>query len=71
MNLASPNLLQAASRPPNTFRMDSLLEEMRYVESKYICELSQNRVRMSFYCSRGVCEPLAVNYLLLAHAHTH
>ncbi len=45
MNLTCPNSLQAASRPPNTFRMDSLLEEMRYVESKYIWELGQNRVR--------------------------
>jgi hypothetical protein len=45
MNLTCRNLLQAASRPPNTFRMDSLLEEMRYVESKYTCKLGQNWVR--------------------------
>ncbi len=55
MNLTCPNLLQAASRPPNTFRMDSLLEEMRYVESKYKCELSHNWVR--FIDSWGVFRP--------------
>jgi hypothetical protein len=48
MNVTCPNLLQAASRPPNTFRMDSLLEEMRYVESKYICELGQNMFILYF-----------------------